>query len=58
MYDLGTETPKQKLDRLVMDCWEMLAIIEREEDPETRKELQEIYDEWALEADKTMRFCS
>ena len=58
MYDLGTETPKQKLDRLVMDCEEMLAIIECEANPETRKELQEIYDERALEADKTMQLCS
>ena len=49
------ETPQQKLDRLVMNCEELLQQIENTDDEEYRNELQEQYDDWAEQADKAMR---
>jgi len=55
MYDFESESPAQKLDRLVMNCEEMLEMIENTADEDEKAGMQEQYDDWAMQADKVMR---
>jgi len=61
MYDLESETPAQKLDRLVCDHEEMTMYRDaarKNDDEEQVLDWERQMEEVAAEADKVMRFCS